>query len=295
MIPVPSSTYNSSQSEISPAFLSANKPNSPKESKTSVPETCGKICFSPLSEIASQTGLNINESSRYFNSNTLFFNFRFDDTLIQSIHAKGFWELHSQKMEMNLSFEVNESILYEGQQTNRQLKFHLHFSVENIQYQQANINETKEKLPDFLLRIAKTIAEYASSKDKEISALILDAEDARDLFQIENGKLMKDIIAAITIIYFTNKLLDRDKEDVALYIPRKKETLLNVYTIKYTKIQFSAKVEEIISDSSTGNNIKETHPKNCPKNFSDLSLKELESDSTQSAEIPVHAKTSHKI
>jgi len=98
--------------------------------------------------------------------------------------------------------------------------------VENFHSVTGNIHTHKEDIYSFLRRIVETIADFAASKDKEIVDLFLDSDDIEEIAGLDGGKILKDIAALIGIIYMTNQILNRDKEDIALYIPRKKQTLV---------------------------------------------------------------------
>ncbi len=225
---------------------------------------------STLSRAAQQTGLDIANSSRYISSSELHFDFHYHDTQIQNINASGIYQMQSRSMEMNFSFEMNESLIVDGKETSRTLRFSMNIRMEQMDYKSLNVHQNKEGLPDFLHRIAKTIAQYARDKDKEITHLILDKEDVRELLAFDNGKMLKDIFAAIQIIYVTNQILDKDKEDVAVYIPRKKETVLEYNHMQEERMEISFSVEEIRSkmnsEDSPAEKIEEEKPAETPSN-----------------------------
>ena len=201
--------------------------------------------LSNLGRAAAYTGLDIGRSSRSFTQENLDFDFSYSSNHVQNINATGVHDFQSSTLELHLAFEVQESQLTEDGSSNRAFKFELNFTMENVQFQQANVSQYKEDIGDYLMRMAQTIADYAHDDDKEISALILDVEDAKELFQIENGKMMKNLLAAIGIIYMTNHLLGQDKEDVALYIPREKGNLIEYTSLQQSSMQLSVNVTEI--------------------------------------------------
>ena len=201
--------------------------------------------LSQLGRAAAYTGLDIGRSSRSFTQESLDFDFSYSSNHVQNIHATGVHDYQSSKLEFHLAFEVQESQLTGTGSSNRSFKFELDFSIENVQFQQVNVSQYKEDIGDYLMRIAKTIADYAQDDDKEITALILDIDDAKELFNLENGKLMKNLLAAIGIIYMTNHLLGQDKEDVALYIPRKKGNLIEYTSLQHSNMQLAVNITEM--------------------------------------------------
>lgn len=206
--------------------------------------------ISTVAEAVQKTGLDPMTSSRYFSESEMKFNLNYQDAKVMNINANGIFAMQTQTMEMNFSFEIKESDLNPESQSNRIFKFNMQISMQQTEVQQLNINEKKESLPDFLMRIAKIISKYAQDKDKEIAALILDKEDVKDIIALDGGKILKDIHAAINILYITNQILDKDKEDVAVYVPRKKETLVEYTELKSNKFNISFSVEEITQNIS---------------------------------------------
>lgn len=217
------------------------------------PTSSEQISLSNLGRTAAYTGLDLENSSRWYHGEQLQFDFQYTDSQIQNIHATGFQELTASKYEFHLSFEVEESLITENSASARTLKFDLSFSMEQFQFRQINLYEQKEDINHYLYRLARTIAKYASDSKKEISELILDLEDAKELFAIDNGKIMKDLLAAIGIVYITNQMLDKDKEDVTLYVPREKHTIIDAQSMDYSSIHFNVSVSEINAESDWGN------------------------------------------
>ncbi len=209
--------------------------------------------ISTVAEAVQKTGLDPMTSSRYFSESEMKFNFNYQDAKVMNINASGIFAMQSRTMEMNFSFEVRESDLNPESQSNRIFKFNMQISMQQTEMQQLNINKNKESLPDFLMRIAKIISKYAVDKDKEIAALILDKEDVKDMIALDGGKILKDIHAAINILYVTNQILNKDKEDVAVYVQRKKETLVEYQGLKSSQFNISFSVEEITQKISQDN------------------------------------------
>lgn len=199
--------------------------------------------FGILSQLAQRTGLDIAHSSRIVRDSTIQFSFNYQDTQIRNIQANGFLSAEKQSLSFDLSFEINESEITGDQSRNRTIRFDMHISVENFSMKQLEVGKTTESIQDFVTRIAKLIAKYAVDKDQEIAGLILDFKDVRDIYGIDNGKTLKLIMAAISILYITNKILDREKEDVVLYVKRKEEPYILLKKHKESNIQFSVSTQ----------------------------------------------------
>ena len=198
-----------------------------------------------LSRLAQQTGLDITNSSRIIQDSSVAFSFNYQDTFIQHIQANGFWSSEKQSLSFDLSFEINECELAGNQNRNRTIRFDMHISVDKFSMNQLETGSVKESIQDFVYRIAKLIAQYAADKDHEIAGLILNFKDARNIYYIDEGKTLQLIHAAISLIYMTNQILDRNKEDVVLYVPRKEEPYVLLKRREESNLQFSVQTQVI--------------------------------------------------
>ncbi len=206
--------------------------------------------FSELGQWALQNHLNIEQSSVTSGFSGYNFDLQFDQEHLQSIHTQGFLDIQQQKLEFDLSFELNASSFEQYRGKNQQLRFDLHFSMENVRVQQAQVHEKKEDIFHFVRRIVKHIADFAASEDFELAELILDDKDAVEIAGLDNGKILKDIAALVTILYAANKFLGRDKTDVSMYLKRDSETELQFSSTWQQKLNFSVSVTAI-PDSGT--------------------------------------------
>jgi hypothetical protein len=200
--------------------------------------------LSPLA-FAAASGLNVAGSSRKVTEEGVEFNFSYEDKRFRSIGASGFMDARSQKLTADFTFELNESVITPGASGNRTFRFQMHLEIQIDSMTQASVRTEKEPLPDFIVRIVKTIGDFARSKNKQISALILDKEDLAELASYEKGKILKDIIALIGIIVDTNRMLDRGKENVALYVKRGKSVMLDVSRQEDKGLTFDLRIDEI--------------------------------------------------
>jgi hypothetical protein len=249
MIPIQTSTSSpSSQAQI--ASLELFKTQHIAQQLGLAQKKHDDISLSPLGELASATGLDLSQSTMRSAASGYYFDFNFEDTCIQSLNASGFMDMQHQKMEMDFFFVVDETMFNPNGNSNRQFKFSLHISLEQFRSSNANISTRKEDIYDFIQRIVKKIADYAASKDQELVDLFLDPEDIQEIAGLDGGKVLKDIAALIGIIHTTNQILNRDKEDVAIYIPRKQETLLNWTETESKNLEISIQVEELLTKST---------------------------------------------
>jgi hypothetical protein len=200
---------------------------------------------------AAASGLDVAGSERQVSETRVDFHFSYDDARFQSISASGFIDARSQKLSADFSFEMDESAITPGAAGNRRFRFQMHLEIQADSFDQTTGRIEKESLPDFLYRIVQTIAKFARSKNKQIAALILDKEDMAELASFENGKMLKEIIALIGIIYNTNRMLDRDREDVAVYIKRGKSLAVDETRIDQKGFKLDIRIDEIQGDSAT--------------------------------------------
>jgi hypothetical protein len=199
---------------------------------------------------AAASGLDVAGSSRKVTENRIDFNFTYEDKRFRSIGAAGFMDVRSQMLTADFTFELNESVVTPGASGNRTFRFQLHLEIQIDSMTQANVRTEKESLPDFIYRIVKTIGEFARSKNKQIAALILDNEDLAELASFEKGEVLKAVIALIGVIIDTNRMLDRGKEDVALYIKRGKSVMLDASRQDNQGLKFDLRIDEIETGSN---------------------------------------------
>lgn len=175
------------------------------------------------------------------------FNLQMDyqDNQVQLHSANGFYSFEQQRLDLTMGFEFSLRSEINGQIVENRFKLNLSISIENTRISQGAVKLQKEDINLYILRIVKTLGDYAKEKDINIAALFLD--DMEELATIKDGKLLEQIFALVSAMFWTKKLLNSDAENSLLYIPRKKQNVPEINQEQVSKININFSIQEQFS------------------------------------------------
>ncbi|HPG37839.1 MAG TPA: hypothetical protein PLP19_07465 [bacterium] len=197
----------------------------------------------------------------------------YQDNEISLNSATGFFNYKQQKIDLTMGIQFSIRSEINGQMVEQQYKLDLSISFEKTRLTEGTVRLHKEDINMYIMRIVKTLSDFAKEKDINIAALFLD--DMEELAAVKDGKLLEQIFALVSAMYWTKKMFNDNTEDYLLYIPRKKQNVLEINQEDTLKININVSLDKEISvnenkkisqavqtveTSSTDNTNKEENP-----------------------------------
>ena len=220
------------------------------------PVTRNNAAYSAEKEI-SETGRDLNQSNISLpdsnisvDSENIQFNIKFVRQLDQNFTMDGYFTKDYKAGEISFNYKYSVPGLQNGEKTNRQFDVSFTMSFSSSSSISAKSSEKKEDIMDFLRRITREIFSKLNGKGSNISAIVLDPEDLKELASVGDKKVIQMIYHLIEMIKFAieaKKMLKKDSAGVGeIYQPKRdKVTLLEKEVKKEISLDYSFSVREI--------------------------------------------------
>lgn len=150
-------------------------------------------------------GVDLDESSFAEVNQSLNFNLQFSDTEIEGFTSTGSYDLHSQSLQVDLSFSAAMSVTDAETGAVRKELFQFEFHMEATQTQIAMGDQKAGK--DDILQFARNMLEKLSklySEGKNIDGLKLSGDDLKEFGSEDGAKLLKGIKKIIDLLRKTD-------------------------------------------------------------------------------------------
>ena len=167
-------------------------------------------------------------------------------------------------MNLSVHFTFRKEVAVEGHAELRTFKADLQISVSQVNRKTVTPYARKEDIMSLVRRLLRDIEETASDENKVLGGVILDYKDFRELFALDNGKLVHNLMALIELTVILARLRQRleGDEKVVVLTPERKETRgVSVTETGMRMESFHLKVREVTA-AEAGEPLASTIPGN---------------------------------
>ncbi len=189
------------------------------------PETGGsdKLALSEPLQSLKDTGIDLAKSTFVEQAGMFNFDLRYTDEQIKNVSANGCYDSRSQSLKVDFSFcsALSVTDASTGQEHQELFQFDFHLEASRIQSVRTEHKVVKEDIIQFARKIVGAISKL-HAEGKSVDGLVLDKEDLKELAAVDDGKLLKSIMALISLMHSVNQMLGRNGEHVLLKPERAK-------------------------------------------------------------------------
>ncbi|MQY64531.1 MAG: hypothetical protein GH143_09585 [Calditrichaeota bacterium] len=208
--------------EASPHLISPRKMPPPAAGR----EGAVSADLSPGAVLLSEEGLNFGASSAETLSGSMDFNLEFTSSSVERLSVSGYYSEETETLNLSWHFTFQKGVIVEGRTELRTFEANLQVSVSQVDRKTVTPYVRQEDIMSLVRRLLRDIEETAADEDKILGGVVLDYKDFRELFALDNGKLVHDLMALIELTVILARLrrkLEGD-EEVVILAPEREET-----------------------------------------------------------------------
>jgi hypothetical protein len=197
-------------------------------------------------------GIDLERSRFIQTSQLLSFHVTYQETSFRQLSLQGYYDFNSQSITADLSFisalAIKDSET--GEERQELFRFNFHLEAQHSIYRSGSTNIQKEDILQFARKLVSKIAKL-HLEGKEIDGLALDSEDLKELGAVDDGRLLKSIVAFVQILRNINFLQKREGEHVLVDLDRQKALITTENKQEQETLSFSLTVERVVHESNT--------------------------------------------
>jgi hypothetical protein len=198
------------------------------------------------------TGIDLGRSKFVQTAQLLSFNLNYQETSVHQLSLQGQYDFQSQSLTADFSF-VSALVVKDpetGEERQELFRFDFHLEAQHSQYSSGSSSVQKEDILHFARKLVEKIAKL-HSEGKEIDGLALDTEDLKDLGTVEDGRLLKSIMAFIHVLRNINFMQKRQGEHVWVDLERQKDLVTTADSQEQQSLSYSLTVQRVVQESTT--------------------------------------------
>ncbi|UCH62230.1 MAG: hypothetical protein JSU77_10540 [Fidelibacterota bacterium] len=182
--------------------------------------------LSPGAVLLSEEGLDFGASSVETLSGNMDFNLEFTSSSVERLSVSGYYSEETGTLNLSWHFTFQKEVVVEGRAELRTFEADLQVSVSQVNHKTVTPYVRKEDIMSLVRRILRDIEETVADDDKVLGGVVLDYKDFRELFALENGKLIHDLMALIELTVILARLRQKleGDEEVVILAPEREET-----------------------------------------------------------------------
>lgn len=219
--------------------------------------------LSPWAIVLSEEGLDFNTSTAEMTELSMSFSLEFTSSSVERLSVSGYYskETASLNLSWHLTFQKEVQV---GDHTElRTFEADLSVSISQVDTRSVTPYVHKEDIMSLLRRLLADIQEIAADDDKILGGVVLDYEDFRELFALDNGKLAHNLMALINLTILLARLrqmLDGSEESVILHPKREKTEGLEVTESSMRLENVQLEIREVTATNSPTGESTEVEP-----------------------------------
>ena len=186
------------------------------------------------------------------------YNFSFSGKTELSYSINGYTAADFSEGKIDLSFSFSLKAGSGKNEELRQYRGELQISFKSLHSYSETKKEKKEEVLDFLMRIVREVMTKINREGKNISAVVFDPEDLKELAQISDGKVRKlllNLIEMIRMVIEAKKLAAKNsKTESEIYSPRREVTkYIEKVETREINLDYSLSIRESSGPNTTQN------------------------------------------
>ncbi|MEI7812056.1 MAG: hypothetical protein WCJ01_06475 [Ignavibacteria bacterium] len=211
--------------------------------------------ISDISRGLYQSDIDLSNSTFTFKADSTNFNLQFLHQTEQKITLNGYLSKEQTSGSFSFAYNYSQTEVKDGKPVDKQYEVNFSFSFNSSKSVSIEKKEKKEDILDFLRRITREIFTKLNDKKANISAIVLDQEDLKDLSQLTDKKAVQLIYQLIDMINFAieaKKMANKNKDaQDSIYHPKRiKETVNETVASNETNFNYSFSIKEVGNSSS---------------------------------------------
>jgi hypothetical protein len=231
-------------------FLSTINVGNILPSRTGKGIPSGSSTISDLSRTLYQSDIDLSKSTFSYDAHNTNFNIQFLRQSEQKLSLNGYYSNDLTSGKISFSYNYIQSEVKDGKTINKQFEVNFDLSFKSNRSISVEKTEKKEDILDFLRRITKEIFTKLSDKKINISAIVLDPEDLKELGQVADKKTAQLIYQLIEMIKYAveAKMMNnknKDAVDIIYHPERIKQEVTETTETNDMEINFSFSIKEI--------------------------------------------------
>lgn len=204
---------------------------------------------SELSRVLSENKIDISKSLVSAESGSLHFNLKFLNQSVEKTTLNGYFAEDLSSGELSFRYNFTRSINENGKNTVHNYEANFEITFKNLSSLSITKSEKKEDILDFLRRITTEIFKKLNDEKTNITAIVLNPEDLKEIAQLTDKKVITLIYRLIELIKWAveaKKMANRGKgtKDI-IYQPQREKTEITETEKKVsTSINYSYSIKE---------------------------------------------------
>jgi len=190
------------------------------------PEGAVSADLSPGAVLLSEEGLDFSASSVETLSGSMDFNLEFTSSSVERLSVSGYYSEETETLNLSWHFTFQKEVVVEGRIELRTFEANLQVSISQVDRKTVTPYVRQEDIMSLVRRLLRDIEEIATDDNKILGGVVLDYKDFRELFALDNGKIIHDLMALIELTVILARLRQKleGNEEVVILAPEREET-----------------------------------------------------------------------
>ena len=212
--------------------------------------------LSPWAILLSEEGLDFSTSTAEMTEVSTSFSLDFTTSSVERLSVAGYYSVESATLNLSWHLTFQKEVQIGDHTELRTFEADLSVSISQVDTRSVIPFVHKEDIMSLLRRLLDDIQEIAADDNKVLGGVVLDYEDFRELFALDDGKLAHNLMALINLTILLarlRQLLDGSEEMVILHPKREKTEGIEVAesSIRIENVQLEIR-EITVADSPAG-------------------------------------------
>ncbi len=212
--------------------------------------------LSPGAIFLSGEGLNLSTSTAELTELSMSFGLEFTSSSVEHLSVAGYYSEETDSLNLSWHFTFQKEVKVGDHTKLRTFEADLSVSISQVDTRSVTPYVHKEDIMSLVRRLLDDIQELAADDNKILGGVVLDYEDFREIFALDDGKLAHNLMALINLTILLARLrqmLDGSKETVILHPERAKTEGLEVTesSMRLENVQLEIRAVTA-ADSTTG-------------------------------------------
>ncbi len=196
------------------------------------------------------SGVDVNNSSASVSTSEFSFDLQFKHDKVEQLAGNGYFVNETNELDLSMSYRFQQAVARDGVSTMHTYEVDFSLKLKNTASVSATLFEEKEDIGGFITRFTKDIIDIVADDDRMLAGVVFDLEDLSEINAMDNGKFLKminDLIAAISVLDFTQKVAGRDEkaDKVTLYPKRRKFSGIDIDVSNSEMVEFKLEIRDI--------------------------------------------------
>jgi|GEM_PF-3354428 len=206
--------------------------------------------FSPYAQQLSASGLDTSTSQVSRSASAFIFDLNYASSSLLKMNASGVYAAQSETLDLSFSFVFEREVQVDGHSQKQAFQASVSLSFSQIETASVTAFSRKENVMDLASRLIDDIWKTQVDPEKSLAGIVLDKEDFLDLSGVEDGKLLKELIALVQAIQFSSRLQElmqgeSDKTPILLHPQRRRDEGLSIAQSTVQMSAFSLSIEAL--------------------------------------------------